>query len=144
MQGFSLVLCEWDSVYIDKSKTREEIYEWREQGSKEGSKKILSIRGRREQEGHMVDLMSMPACGRHDSFPGDCVNSGDLINRKQDYRANRRKITRPRRSRLSAGLCPLSRSIMHPDGRALRSASFPDTELSPWGMRDRAARIPSI
>lgn len=47
---------------------------------------------------------------------GTALIPGDLINRKQDYRANRREITRPHRSASYLPACPLARSIMHPDG----------------------------
>lgn len=61
---------------------------------------------------------------------GTALIPGDLINRKQDYRANRREIIRPYRS-ASHYLPACPPSLHNASWWALRSAPFLDSELSP-------------
>lgn len=66
---------------------------------------------------------------------GTALIPGDLINRKQDYRANRREITPPPTASTYVRACPLW--LHNASWWWLRSTPFLDLELSPWIWEER-------
>ena len=95
----------------------------------------------RMEKGRDLGETERGACSRY-AYMWDVTQSlgtalipGDLINRKQDYRANRREITPPPTASTYVRACPLW--LHNASWWWLRSTPFLDLELSPWIWEER-------